>query len=193
VKHRCMLATLVLSISQKTVVGDIMARRGRLDVLMTAAGFSCGGTVLTTDPADWGRGVPHQYRWHMAVVARGAARDAAAGPLARSSRSPRNWRSPAAANNSAYIAAKGRDHQPDQDHGTRFLQPTAYASNAIRAGRYRQRRCCVAVLPVTRIPNRCAKASRNRHGHEAIWQSRRSGRGPRFILPAMRRPLRQAP
>jgi NAD(P)-dependent dehydrogenase (short-subunit alcohol dehydrogenase family) len=37
----------------KTVVGDIMARRGRLDVLMTAAGFSCGGTVLTTDPADW--------------------------------------------------------------------------------------------------------------------------------------------
>jgi NAD(P)-dependent dehydrogenase (short-subunit alcohol dehydrogenase family) len=30
-----------------------MARRGRLDVLMAAAGFSCGGTVLTTDPADW--------------------------------------------------------------------------------------------------------------------------------------------
>src|ERR1700682_806345 len=37
----------------QTAVGDIMARRGRLDVLMTAAGFSCGGTVLTTDPADW--------------------------------------------------------------------------------------------------------------------------------------------
>ena len=31
-------------------IGDIMARRGRLDVLMTAAGFSCDGTVLTTDP-----------------------------------------------------------------------------------------------------------------------------------------------
>ena len=30
-----------------------MARRSRLDVLMAAAGFSCGGTVLTTDPADW--------------------------------------------------------------------------------------------------------------------------------------------
>ena len=37
----------------KATVGDVMARRGRLDVLMTAAGFSCGGTVLTTDPADW--------------------------------------------------------------------------------------------------------------------------------------------
>lgn len=34
-------------------VAEIVARHGRLDVLMTAAGFSCGGTVLTTDPADW--------------------------------------------------------------------------------------------------------------------------------------------
>jgi NAD(P)-dependent dehydrogenase (short-subunit alcohol dehydrogenase family) len=37
----------------KETVGDVTARRDRLDVLMTAAGFSCGGTVLTTDPADW--------------------------------------------------------------------------------------------------------------------------------------------
>ena len=37
----------------QATVGDILARRGGLDVLMTAAGFSCGGTVLTTDPADW--------------------------------------------------------------------------------------------------------------------------------------------
>ena len=37
----------------KATVGDVMARRGRLDVLMAAAGFSCGGTVLTTDPDDW--------------------------------------------------------------------------------------------------------------------------------------------
>ncbi|KRR21519.1 short-chain dehydrogenase [Bradyrhizobium lablabi] len=35
------------------VVAGIVAQHGRLDVLMTAAGFSCGGTVLTTDPADW--------------------------------------------------------------------------------------------------------------------------------------------
>jgi 2-keto-3-deoxy-L-fuconate dehydrogenase len=34
-------------------VAEIVARHSRLDVLMTAAGFSCGGTVLTTDPADW--------------------------------------------------------------------------------------------------------------------------------------------
>jgi 2-keto-3-deoxy-L-fuconate dehydrogenase len=35
------------------VVAETIARRGQLDVLMTAAGFSCGGTVLTTAPADW--------------------------------------------------------------------------------------------------------------------------------------------
>jgi 2-keto-3-deoxy-L-fuconate dehydrogenase len=37
----------------QSVVGDLVARHGRLDVLMTSAGFSCGGTVVTTDPADW--------------------------------------------------------------------------------------------------------------------------------------------
>src|ERR1700722_12012192 len=34
-------------------VGEIVSRHGRLDVLMTAAGWSCGGTVVTTDPTDW--------------------------------------------------------------------------------------------------------------------------------------------
>jgi NAD(P)-dependent dehydrogenase (short-subunit alcohol dehydrogenase family) len=37
----------------KATVEEVATRRGRLDVLMTAAGFSCGGTVLTTSPDDW--------------------------------------------------------------------------------------------------------------------------------------------
>ncbi|TYO67646.1 SDR family oxidoreductase [Bradyrhizobium hipponense] len=37
----------------EAVASEIVARHGRLDILITAAGFSCGGTVLTTDPADW--------------------------------------------------------------------------------------------------------------------------------------------
>jgi 2-keto-3-deoxy-L-fuconate dehydrogenase len=37
----------------KSTVENVAEKRGRLDVLMTAAGFSCGGTVVTTDPADW--------------------------------------------------------------------------------------------------------------------------------------------
>jgi NAD(P)-dependent dehydrogenase (short-subunit alcohol dehydrogenase family) len=31
----------------------VIERWGRIDVLLAAAGYSCGGTVLTTDPADW--------------------------------------------------------------------------------------------------------------------------------------------
>ncbi|MGJ4942191.1 SDR family oxidoreductase [Bradyrhizobium sp. HKCCYLS1011] len=37
----------------KATVDSVAEARGRLDVLMTAAAFSCGGTVVTTDPADW--------------------------------------------------------------------------------------------------------------------------------------------
>lgn len=37
----------------QSVVGEIVARRGQLDILMTSAGFSCGGTVVTTAPDDW--------------------------------------------------------------------------------------------------------------------------------------------
>ncbi|MBR1087106.1 SDR family oxidoreductase [Bradyrhizobium manausense] len=37
----------------EAVVGEVMARHGRLDILMTAAGFSVGGTVLTTSLEDW--------------------------------------------------------------------------------------------------------------------------------------------
>ncbi len=37
----------------EAVVDAVIARHGRLDVLMTAAGFSCGGTVLTTSLEDW--------------------------------------------------------------------------------------------------------------------------------------------
>ncbi|MGM4919372.1 SDR family oxidoreductase [Tardiphaga sp. 813_E8_N1_3] len=37
----------------QTVTSEIIARRGQLDVLMTSAGFSCGGTVVTTAPEDW--------------------------------------------------------------------------------------------------------------------------------------------
>jgi NAD(P)-dependent dehydrogenase (short-subunit alcohol dehydrogenase family) len=37
----------------RTTIESVTAAKGRLDVLMTAAGFSCGGTVVTTDPADW--------------------------------------------------------------------------------------------------------------------------------------------
>ncbi len=35
------------------IIGEVVQRWGRIDVLMTAAGFSCGGTVETTSVEDW--------------------------------------------------------------------------------------------------------------------------------------------
>ena len=50
----------------------ILADWGRLDVLMTSAGFSCGGTVTTTDPADWDAvinvNIGGTWLWSRAVI-----------------------------------------------------------------------------------------------------------------------------
>ncbi len=37
----------------EATIAAVAARHGGLDVLMTAAGYSCGGTVLDTLPEDW--------------------------------------------------------------------------------------------------------------------------------------------
>ena len=37
----------------EATIEEIVSRHGRLDALMTAAGWSCGGTVVTTAPSDW--------------------------------------------------------------------------------------------------------------------------------------------
>ena len=87
-------------------VGDIMARRGRLDVLMTAAGFSCGGTVLTTDPADWDAvfrtNVGGTWLWSRAAVPEMQRQGSGSIITLASQLAIAGGR-----NNSAYIAAKG--------------------------------------------------------------------------------------
>jgi len=90
----------------ETVVGDVVGRHGGLDILMTAAGFSCGGTVLTTSPDDWEAvfrtnvggtwlwaraAVPHMQRQNSGSIITLASQLAIAGGKG----------------NSAYIAAKG--------------------------------------------------------------------------------------
>src|ERR1700691_3550623 len=37
----------------KATIEEVVSRHGRIDVLMTAAGWSCGGMVVTSAPADW--------------------------------------------------------------------------------------------------------------------------------------------
>jgi NAD(P)-dependent dehydrogenase (short-subunit alcohol dehydrogenase family) len=90
----------------KVTIESVLAARGRLDVLMTAAGFSCGGNVVTTDPADWDavfranvggtwlwakHAVPVMQRQRKGSIITLASQLAIAGGK----------------NNSAYIAAKG--------------------------------------------------------------------------------------
>jgi NAD(P)-dependent dehydrogenase (short-subunit alcohol dehydrogenase family) len=90
----------------KAVVDVIVSRHDRLDILMTAAGWSCGGTVVTTDPADWDAvfrthvggtwlwaraAIPQMQQQHSGSIVTVASQLAIAGGK----------------NNSAYIAAKG--------------------------------------------------------------------------------------
>ena len=60
----------------------VLADWSRIDVLVTSAGFSCGGTVLTTTPKDWdavfAAVVGGTWLWARAVIPRDAATGAAA-------------------------------------------------------------------------------------------------------------------
>lgn len=85
---------------------SVIKRYGRIDVLFTAAGFSVGGTVLTTSPEDWDAvfraNVGGTWLWARAVVPfmqrqGGGAIVTTASQLALAG----------GAGNSAYIAAKG--------------------------------------------------------------------------------------
>jgi 2-keto-3-deoxy-L-fuconate dehydrogenase len=90
----------------QSAVGDIVAARGRLDVLMTAAGFSCGGTVVTIDPADWDAvfrtNVGGTWLWSRAVVPQMQRQGFGSIITVASQLAIAGGR-----NNSAYIAAKG--------------------------------------------------------------------------------------
>jgi 2-keto-3-deoxy-L-fuconate dehydrogenase len=86
---------------------DVVARRwGRIDILVAAAGWSCGGTVLTTAPADWDRvfsiNVGGTWLWSRAVIP--VMRDGGGGAIV-------TFASQLALSggrgNAAYIAAKG--------------------------------------------------------------------------------------
>ena len=90
----------------KACIDHAMARWGRIDVLLTAAGASTGGTVDTIDEAAWDRtfaiNVKGTYLWiHYAIapmiVARSGAIVTIGSQLAQSS----------PGKNAAYIASKG--------------------------------------------------------------------------------------
>ena len=84
----------------------VMARFGRIDILVAAAGFSCGGTVETTDPADWDAvfraNVGGTWLWSRAVIP--AMREAGGGAIVTTAS---QLALGGGRGNSAYVAAKG--------------------------------------------------------------------------------------
>jgi 2-keto-3-deoxy-L-fuconate dehydrogenase len=141
-------------------IGDIMARRGRLDVLMTAAGFSCGGTVLTTDPADWDAvfrtNVGGTWLWSRAAVPEMQRQGSGSIITLASQLAIAGGR-----NNSAYIAAKGAIVSLTKtmalDFATDGIRVNAIAPGAIDTPMLRRSFARYA------DPEPVREASRNRH------------------------------
>ncbi|KJC56117.1 short-chain dehydrogenase [Bradyrhizobium sp. LTSPM299] len=144
----------------QTVVGDVMARRERLDVLMTAAGFSCGGTVLTTDPADWDAvfrtNVGGTWLWSRAAVPAMQRQGSGSIITLASQLAIAGGR-----NNSAYIAAKGAiislTRTMALDFATDGIRVNAIAPGAIDTPMLRRSFARHA------DPEPVREASRNRH------------------------------
>src|SRR5439155_19769919 len=139
---------------------ETLTRRGQIDVLLTAAGFSCGGTVLTTDPADWDAvfrtNVGGTWLWSRAVVPqmqrqRSGSIITLASQLAIAGGS----------NNSAYIAAKGAvislTRTMAVDFATDGIRVNAIAPGAIDTPMLRRSFARHA------DPEPVREASRNRH------------------------------
>jgi NAD(P)-dependent dehydrogenase (short-subunit alcohol dehydrogenase family) len=144
----------------KATVGDVVARRGRLDVLMVAAGFSCGGTVLTTDPANWDAvfrtNVGGTWLWSRAAVPEMQRQGAGSIITLASQLAIAGGRG-----NSAYIAAKGAiislTRTMALDFATDGIRVNAIAPGAIDTPMVRRSFARHA------DPEPVREASRNRH------------------------------
>ncbi len=144
----------------RTVAGETVTRRGRIDVLMTAAGFSCGGTVLTTDPADWDAvfrtNVGGTWLWSRAVVPQ-MQRQGSGSIITLASQ----LAFAGGSNNSAYIAAKGAvlslTRTMAVDFATDGIRVNAIAPGAIDTPMLRRSFARHA------DPEPVREASRNRH------------------------------
>jgi 2-keto-3-deoxy-L-fuconate dehydrogenase len=152
----------------QAVIADVVARRGRLDVLMAAAGFSCGGTILTTDPADWDAvfrtNVGGTWLWSRAAVPemqrrRNGSIITLASQLAIAG----------GKGNSAYIAAKGAiislTRTMAVDFATDGIRVNAIAPGAIDTPMLRRSFARHA------DPEPVREASRNRHAMKRFGQA----------------------
>jgi 2-keto-3-deoxy-L-fuconate dehydrogenase len=164
----------------ETVVGDVVARHGRLDILMTAAGFSCGGTVLTTSPEDWDAvfrtNVGGTWLWARAAVPQMQRQNSGSIITLASQLAIAGGKG-----NSAYIAAKGAiislTRTMAVDFATDGIRVNAIAPGAIDTPMLRRSFARHANSDEVR------DASRSRHAMKRFGEARRSRRR-RCILPA---------
>ncbi|MDH2349780.1 SDR family oxidoreductase [Bradyrhizobium sp. SSUT112] len=151
-----------------SVVGDAVARHGRLDILMTAAGYSCGGTVLTTDPADWDAvfrtNVGGTWLWARAAVPQMQRQNSGSIITLASQLAIAGGKG-----NSAYIAAKGAivslTRTMAVDFATDGIRVNAIAPGAIDTPMLRRSFARHANSDEVR------EASRNRHAMKRFGQA----------------------
>jgi 2-keto-3-deoxy-L-fuconate dehydrogenase len=144
----------------QAAAGEIMAQRGRIDVLMTAAGISSGGTILSTEPADWDAvfrtNVGGTWLWSRAVVPEMQRQGSGSIITVASQLAIAGGR-----NNSAYIAAKGAIVSLTRTMALDFamdgIRVNAIAPGAIETPMLRRSFARHA------DPDQVREASRNRH------------------------------
>jgi NAD(P)-dependent dehydrogenase (short-subunit alcohol dehydrogenase family) len=152
----------------ETVVGAVIARHGRLDILMTAAGFSCGGTVLTTSLEDWDAvfraNVGGTWLWARAAIPQMQRQNSGsiitlASQLAMAGGS----------NSSAYIAAKGAivslTRTMAVDFATDGIRVNAIAPGAIDTPMLRRS------FGRNANPEEARETSRNRHAMKRLGEA----------------------
>ncbi|MBR1168249.1 SDR family oxidoreductase [Bradyrhizobium liaoningense] len=152
----------------ETVVGDVVARHGRLDILMTAAGFSCGGTVLTTNLDDWDAvfraNVGGTWLWARAAVPQMQRQNSGSIITLASQLAIAGGKG-----NSAYIAAKGAiislTRTMAVDFATDGIRVNAIAPGAIDTPMLRRSFARHA------NPDEVREASRNRHAMKRFGQA----------------------
>jgi 2-keto-3-deoxy-L-fuconate dehydrogenase len=151
----------------KAVVEEIVSRHGRLDVLMTAAGWSCGGTVVTTDPSDWDAvfrtHVGGTWLWARAAVPQMQRQGKGAIVTVASQLAIAGGRG-----NSAYIAAKGAiislTRTMAVDFATDGIRVNAIAPGAIETPMLKRSFARHADIEAVR------ETSRNRHAMRRFGQ-----------------------
>ena len=152
----------------EAVVGAVIARHGRLDILMTAAGFSCGGTVLTTSLEDWDAvfraNVGGTWLWARAAIPQMQRQNSGSIITLASQLAIAGGR-----NSSAYIAAKGAivslTRTMAVDFATDGIRVNAIAPGAIDTPMLRRS------FGRNANPDEARETSRNRHAMKRLGEA----------------------